>query len=84
MRQPLAVRIGVVSERKSPFAALTGGVATRPFEVACLAFVALKLPFLARAALQGRFVMDEFLQGAFSIVIPDGFYRSYVTVKLVI
>lgn len=50
----------------------------------CLLFILGKVPLLALAAVRARIVMDEFLQGAFSIVIPDGFYHGYDPVKTVL
>ena len=52
--------------------------------LSCLLFILVKLPLLALAAVRARIVMDEFLQGAFSIVIPEGFYRGYDPVKTVL
>ena len=80
----------VVSERKIPAAALRRGLAAGAGHwslaavLACLIFILAKLPLLALASLRARIVMDEFLQGAFSIVIPDGFYRGYDPVKTVL
>ena len=68
--------------RTGPFADVTAGA--KIAILACLLFILIKLPLLVLAAFQARIVMDEFLQGAFSIVIPDGFYNGYDPVKTVL
>ncbi len=68
--------------RTGPFAEVNAGA--KLAALACLLLILIKLPLLVLAAFRARIVMDEFLQGAFSIVIPDGFYNGYDPVKTVL
>src|ERR1035437_928874 len=60
------------------------GAGARIAVLASLLLILVKLPLLVLATLRARIVMDEFFQGAFSIVIPDGFYHGYDPIKTVL
>lgn len=68
--------------RTGPFADVTAGA--KLTALAGLLLILIKVPLLVLAAFRARIVMDEFLQGAFSIVIPDGFYNGYDPIKTVL
>ncbi|HEX7578665.1 MAG TPA: hypothetical protein VF580_01600 [Thermoanaerobaculia bacterium] len=71
-----------VTSRGGPSADVAAGA--KIAVVACLLFILVKLPLLVLAALRARIVMDEFFQGAISIVVPDGFYHGYDPIKTVL
>jgi hypothetical protein len=71
-----------VTPRAGPSADLVAGA--RIAVLSSLLLILVKLPLLALAALRARIVMDEFFQGALSIVIPDDFYHGYDPIKTVL
>ena len=52
--------------------------------VLLVAFVAVKVGFVLRFALHGKWVMDEFLAASMPLLIPEGFYGAWDPVKTIL
>ncbi len=60
------------------------GSEERWLAVLLVAFVAVKVGFVLRFALHGKWVMDEFLAASMPLLIPEGFYGAWDPVKTIL